>query len=98
MQPLILQPRWIVQSSFSGKYIQKNIDENKFRESKRNISSSRNNGYAISTPAAEQYRGDGIAVRGPSYGIATIRVDGNDVFAVYNATKKAREICERESR
>ena len=63
-----------------------------------NISSSRNNGYAISTPAAEQYRGDGIAVRGPSYGIATIRVDGNDVFAVYNATKKAREICERESR
>ena len=59
---------------------------------------SRNNGYAISTPAAEQYRGDGIAVRGPSYGIATIRVDGNDVFAVYNATKKAREICERESR
>jgi len=58
----------------------------------------RNNGYAISTPAAEQYRGDGIAVRGPSYGIATIRVDGNDVFAVYNATKKAREICERESR
>ena len=98
MQPLILQPRWIVQSSFSGKYIQKNIDENKFRESKRNISSSRNNGYAISTPAAEQYRGDGIAVRGPSYGIATIRVDGNDVFAVYNATQKAREICERESR
>ena len=60
--------------------------------------SSRNNGYAISTPAAEQYRGDGIAVRGPSYGIATIRVDGNDVFAVYNATQKAREICERESR
>jgi len=23
----------------------------------------------------------------------TIRVDGNDVFAVYNATKAAREIC-----
>ena len=59
---------------------------------------SRNNGYAISTPSDEQYRGDGIAVRGPSYGITTIRVDGNDVFAVYNATKKAREICERQSR
>ncbi len=59
---------------------------------------SRNNGYAISTPAAEQYRGDGIAVRGPAYGMATIRVDGNDVFAVYNATKKAREICINESR
>jgi 2-oxoisovalerate dehydrogenase E1 component alpha subunit len=29
--------------------------------------------------------------------MTTIRVDGNDVFAVYNATKKAREICERQS-
>ncbi|KAG7471140.1 hypothetical protein MATL_G00121260 [Megalops atlanticus] len=50
----------------------------------------RNNGYAISTPTREQYRGDGIAARGPGYGIMTIRVDGNDVFAVYNATKEAR--------
>lgn len=25
----------------------------------------RNNGYAISTPASQQYRGDGIAARGP---------------------------------
>ena len=50
----------------------------------------RNNGYAISTPTDEQYRGDGIAARGPGYGMTTIRVDGNDVFAVYNATKAAR--------
>merc|ERR1712183_231730 len=49
----------------------------------------RNNGYAISTPTEEQYRGDGIAARGPGYGMTTIRVDGNDVFAVYNATKAA---------
>ncbi|KAM9590792.1 2-oxoisovalerate dehydrogenase subunit alpha, mitochondrial-like isoform 2-T2 [Morphnus guianensis] len=49
----------------------------------------RNNGYAISTPTSEQYRGDGIA-RGPGYGLMSIRVDGNDVFAVYNATKEAR--------
>ncbi len=34
---------------------------------------SRNNGYAISTPVHEQYRGDGIAIRGPAYGMATIR-------------------------
>jgi 2-oxoisovalerate dehydrogenase E1 component alpha subunit len=40
----------------------------------------RNNGYAISTPASEQYRGDGIASRGHGYGIDTIRVDGNDVL------------------
>lgn len=53
----------------------------------------RNNGYAISTPTLEQYRGDGIASRGVGYGIDTIRVDGNDIFAVYNATKEARRIA-----
>ncbi|XP_066280265.1 2-oxoisovalerate dehydrogenase subunit alpha, mitochondrial-like [Branchiostoma lanceolatum] len=58
----------------------------------------RNNGYAISTPTSEQYRGDGIASRAAGYGISTIRVDGNDVFAVYNATKAAREICIKESK
>lgn len=58
----------------------------------------RNNGYAISTPTHEQYRGDGIAARGPSLGIATIRVDGNDVFAVYNATKEAKKLSISESR
>lgn len=30
------------------------------------------------------------AARGPGYGLLSIRVDGNDVFAVYNATKEAR--------
>jgi len=58
----------------------------------------RNNGYAISTPVEDQYRGDGIAVRGPAYGMPTIRVDGNDVFAVYNATLAAKDICLRENR
>lgn len=53
----------------------------------------RNNGYAISTPAEEQFAGDGIASRGIGYGIRTIRVDGNDVLAVYAATQKAREIA-----
>ncbi|KAI4458586.1 2-oxoisovalerate dehydrogenase subunit alpha mitochondrial [Holotrichia oblita] len=58
----------------------------------------RNNGYAISTPIAEQYRGDGIAARGPGYGMNTLRVDGNDVFAVYNATKMAKELCLKENK
>jgi len=53
----------------------------------------RNNGYAISTPTTDQYRGDGIAARGTGYGIRTIRVDGNDVFAVHDATKEARRIA-----
>jgi 2-oxoisovalerate dehydrogenase E1 component alpha subunit len=60
--------------------------------------SSRNNGYAISTPASENYVGDGIASRGPGYGVQTIRVDGNDVLAVYKATKYAREIAVQEQR
>ncbi|KAJ6017892.1 thiamine diphosphate-binding protein, partial [Penicillium sp. IBT 35674x] len=51
----------------------------------------RNNGFAISTPAAEQYKGDGIASRGVGYGIETLRVDGTDIFAVYEATKVARQ-------
>lgn len=50
----------------------------------------RNNGYDISTPTSEQYRGDGIASRGIGYGIETLRVDGTDIFAVYEATKEAR--------
>lgn len=53
----------------------------------------RNNGYAISTPSSEQFKGDGISARGVGYGIKTIRVDGNDILAVYAATKAAREIA-----
>lgn len=53
----------------------------------------RNNGYAISTPTLEQYRGDGIASRGTGYGIDTIRVDGNDVWAVREVTRRAREMA-----
>jgi 2-oxoisovalerate dehydrogenase E1 component alpha subunit len=51
----------------------------------------RNNHYAISTPSTEQYSGDGIAGRAAGYGMAAIRVDGNDIFALYNATKLARK-------
>lgn len=51
----------------------------------------RNNGFAISTPSREQYRGDGIAGRAAGYGIAALRCDGTDVFATYNAARMARE-------
>lgn len=57
----------------------------------------RNNGYAISTPAEEQFAGDGIASRGIGYGVKTIRVDGNDVFAVFAATKLARETALKDN-
>ena len=58
----------------------------------------RNNMYAISTPIDDQYAGDGIAVRGVAYGMPTIRVDGNDLFAIYFATQKARELIIRDKR
>ena len=57
-----------------------------------------NNGYAISTNAKDQYRSDGIAPRGPAFGLPTIRIDGNDLLAVVAATKKARDICLNEGR
>lgn len=50
----------------------------------------RNNGFAISTPVHEQYRGDGIVSRAPGYGIAGCRVDGNDIFAMNAAIREAR--------
>lgn len=59
---------------------------------------ARNNGFAISTPSSEQYFGDGIAARGASYGIDTIRVDGNDVLAVLSATREARRRCVESGR
>lgn len=58
----------------------------------------RNNGYAISTPAVEQYAADGIAPRGAGYKMDTIRVDGNDVLAVYQATEAARQLAVEENR
>ena len=58
----------------------------------------RNNGYAISTPLKDQYRGDGIASRAQGYGMASIRVDGNDIFAVYEATQAARNLAISEQR
>lgn len=50
----------------------------------------RNNGYAISTPVTDQYAGDGIVSRAPGYGMAAIRVDGGDMFAVHAAVREAR--------
>jgi 2-oxoisovalerate dehydrogenase E1 component alpha subunit len=51
----------------------------------------RNNGYAISTPVSDQYAGDGIVSRATGYGMAAIRVDGNDIFAVHAAVRGAKK-------
>ena len=39
-----------------------------------------------------------LAGRGQGYGMMAIRVDGNDVFAVYNVTKAARDIAVNQQR
>jgi pyruvate dehydrogenase E1 component alpha subunit len=47
-----------------------------------------NNGWAISVPGVEQYAAP-IADRGAGYGIPGVRVDGNDLLAVYAVTRDA---------
>uniref|UniRef100_A0A7N0TS26 3-methyl-2-oxobutanoate dehydrogenase (2-methylpropanoyl-transferring) n=2 Tax=Kalanchoe fedtschenkoi TaxID=63787 RepID=A0A7N0TS26_KALFE len=58
----------------------------------------RNNGWAISTPVKDQFRSDGIVVRGQAYGVRSIRVDGNDAIAMLSAIKSAREMAIMEGR
>jgi acetoin:2,6-dichlorophenolindophenol oxidoreductase subunit alpha len=48
-----------------------------------------NNGYAESTPAHQQLPIDDLTKRAEAYGMATAKVDGQDVEAVYKATQKA---------
>jgi pyruvate dehydrogenase E1 component alpha subunit len=48
-----------------------------------------NNQYAYSTPLSAQMACANVADKGPAYGIPSEIVDGNDVFAVYEATGRA---------
>lgn len=52
---------------------------------------NQNNGYAISVPIEKQMNSQTIAQKSVAYGIPGVRVDGNDVFAVYVETLKAFE-------
>ncbi|GAA4282776.1 pyruvate dehydrogenase (acetyl-transferring) E1 component subunit alpha [Brevibacterium daeguense] len=48
-----------------------------------------NNGWAISTPRSKQTAAESFAARGPGYGVPSILVDGNDLFAVHQAAAEA---------
>jgi pyruvate dehydrogenase E1 component alpha subunit len=50
-----------------------------------------NNQYAYSTPLDKQMVCANVADRGPAYGIPAEIVDGNDAFAVYEATHRAAQ-------
>jgi pyruvate dehydrogenase E1 component alpha subunit len=52
---------------------------------------SQNNQYAISVPRKKQTASRTLAQKAVAYGFPGIQVDGNDLFAVYAATKEARE-------
>ncbi len=50
-----------------------------------------NNQYAISLPVSNQTATSSIAAKAAAYGFPGVRVDGNDVLAVYRATRDALE-------
>ena len=52
-----------------------------------------NNGYGLSTPTNEQYRCERLVDRAKGYGMEGVRIDGNDVLAVYDTIKGVREFC-----
>ena len=50
-----------------------------------------NNSWAISVPREKQTASETFAQKALAYGIPTIQVDGNDLFAMYLATKEAHD-------
>ena len=54
-----------------------------------------NNGWAYSTPVEKQMAVKDIADRAKAYGIPGVIVDGNDVLAVYEATRAAADRARR---
>ncbi|MGA3107907.1 MAG: pyruvate dehydrogenase (acetyl-transferring) E1 component subunit alpha [Candidatus Bathyarchaeia archaeon] len=50
-----------------------------------------NNHWAISVPVERQTASETIAIKAQAYGFEGIRVDGNDILAVYRTTKDAVE-------
>jgi pyruvate dehydrogenase E1 component alpha subunit len=50
-----------------------------------------NNHWAISVPRESQMNSETVAQKAIAYGMPTIQVDGNDIFAVFKASKDAIE-------
>lgn len=49
-----------------------------------------NNGYGLSTPTSEQYKCEHLVDRAKGYGMKGIRIDGNNIQAVYNTISQIR--------
>ncbi len=50
-----------------------------------------NNHWSISVPTARQTASKTLAVKGRAYGVPSVRVDGNDLLAVYTVLRRALE-------
>lgn len=57
-----------------------------------------NNGYGLSTPNSEQFKGDSLAVRGEGYGIESLSIDGNNILEVYETVSKKLEQIRKKPR
>jgi 2-oxoisovalerate dehydrogenase E1 component len=57
-----------------------------------------NNGYALSTPVSEQYRGESLVYKAASYGMEGVRIDGNNILTVYDTLRGIRNYCTKYQR
>ena len=57
-----------------------------------------NNGYALSTPVAEQYACRSLADRGKGYGMKALQIDGNNVVEVFETTRKFAQKIRKKPR
>jgi 2-oxoisovalerate dehydrogenase E1 component len=57
-----------------------------------------NNGYALSTPVEEQYRCDSLVDRARGYGMDGVKIDGNNLLAVYDTIKGVKEYTLKKQR
>jgi 2-oxoisovalerate dehydrogenase E1 component len=57
-----------------------------------------NNGYALSTPADEQYRCGSLISKATGYGMEGVKIDGNNLLSVYDTIKGVKEYCIRKQK
>jgi pyruvate dehydrogenase E1 component alpha subunit len=50
-----------------------------------------NNGWAISLPVAKQTAAETLAAKAAAYGFEGVRIDGNDLLAIWKATREAAD-------
>src|SRR6218665_563046 len=57
-----------------------------------------NNGYALSTPTAEQFRCISLVDKAKGYGMEGVQIDGNNLLTVYDTISGVRDYCIRHQK